>query len=424
MKNFFLVIFIFLITIEFSYASNDCSSCSIKDAPAEVLQKFIENQRTVLGNIANAVSWKKDTADLKTLQANFTKSINSIISFDNYFESFNYIVVELTTGVPAELRRDKTKLENELTNVQNQIEKSIKRRYSWVELTKDQVCDWIDESDNCSLTWSVLSVLTTLSKNNSNVLSLYENSILWQNTTKEDFILVPNSFYEEMIASYNKNTLMDCSMCEWWFFKKIWDKIKSISENMKSTWKATKYWIDAWNLLTWNVKESDLKKLEKDLLMKELARQWLTKEQSQIILENLRKFNDKWWFSTENNFIVNSINSWNNFVVKFIGFFDDVLIAIQNNPDNNKDTIEITDLPTEIDKKDATLILYKDMQEVYANLNKAAGIQSMIDEKSIDKLVRTHATLAKIISNLEKTVKPAQKVCNDQCWWVWNCTDY
>jgi hypothetical protein len=38
--------------------------------------------------------------------------------------------VELTTGVPVELRRDKTKIENELTNVQNQIEKSIKRRYS------------------------------------------------------------------------------------------------------------------------------------------------------------------------------------------------------------------------------------------------------------------------------------------------------
>jgi hypothetical protein len=32
--------------------------------------------------------------------------------------------------------------------------------------------------------------------------------------------------------------------------------------------------------------------------------------------------------------------------------------------------------------------------------------------------------MAKLISNLEKTVKPAQKVCNDQCWWVWNCMDY
>jgi hypothetical protein len=39
----------------------------------------------------------------------------------------------------------------------------------------------------------------------------------------------------------------------------------------------------------------------------------------------------------------------------------------------------------------------------------------MIDEKSIDKLIRVHATMAKLISNLEKTVKPAQKVCNDQC---------
>jgi hypothetical protein len=57
MKNFFLIIFILLIIIESSYASDDCSSsCTIKDAPAEILQKFIENQRTVLSNIANAVS--------------------------------------------------------------------------------------------------------------------------------------------------------------------------------------------------------------------------------------------------------------------------------------------------------------------------------------------------------------------------------
>lgn len=423
MKKYFIIIFIFLITIKSSYATDDCSSCSIKEAPAEVLQKFIKNQRTILSNIANAVSWKKDNKNLKTLQEDFTQSINNIISFDNYFESFNYIIAELTTSIPAEIRRDKTKIENELTNVQNQIEKSIKRRYSWVELTKDQICKWIDKNDNCNLTWNLLSILTELSKNNSNILSLYENSILWQNTTKVDFIIVPNTFYEEMIISYNKNTLMDCSMCEWWFFKKAADSIKAITENIKYTWKATKYWKDAWNLLTWNVKKTDLKKVEKDLLMKELARQWLTKEQSQIILENLRKFNDKWWFSTENNFIVNSINSWNSFVVKFIRFFDDVLIAIQKNS-WNKDTIEISYISTEINTKDSTYVLYTQMQEIYKNLNDVAWIQSMVDEKSIDKLIRIHATMAKLISNLENIIKPAQKVCNDQCWWLWNCMDY
>jgi hypothetical protein len=32
--------------------------------------------------------------------------------------------------------------------------------------------------------------------------------------------------------------------------------------------------------------------------------------------------------------------------------------------------------------------------------------------------------MAKLISNLENIIKPAQKVCNDQCWWLWNCMDY
>ncbi len=423
MKKYFIIIFIFLITIKSSYASDDCSSCSIKEAPADILQKFIENQKTVLANIKSAVWSQKDDTNLDTLEANFTRSINSIISFDWYFEDFNYIVLELTTTVPSEIRRDKTKIENQLTKVQNNIEQSIKKWYSWVQLKQDEICEWIDEDNNCTLSWSVLDVLTQISINSSNVLSLYKNSILWQNTTKEDFILVPSTFYQDMISSYNKNTLTNCSMCEGWFFKKISDSIKAISNYMKYTWKATKYWIEAWNLLTWDINKEDLEKLEKDLLEKELARQWLTKEQSQIILENLKKFNDKWWFSTENNFIINSINSWNNFVVKFIKLFDDVLIAFKDNF-STSDDMEVTYLPEEIEKKESTEIVYKDMQEMYENLNKAAWIQSMIDEKSIDKLIKIHITLAKIISNLEKTIEPAQKVCKDQCAWVWNCTSY
>jgi hypothetical protein len=59
--------------------------------------------------------------------------------------------------------------------------------------------------------------------------------------------------------------------------------------------------------------------------------------------------------------------------------------------------------------------MYIEMSKIYASLVKEASMQSIVDEKSIDKLLKIHTSLSKLISNLEKTVKPAQNVCKDQC---------
>lgn len=422
MKKVILIILVLFITINLTYAEDDCSLCTIKDAPADVLQKFIENQRTVISRITNKAKWKKDTLSLEDIETKFNQSMIDIINFDGYFDDFAYISLELFTSVPSEIRRDKLKIENELTNLQNYIERSIKRRYSWVNVSKDDICEWID---NCTLSWSVLGVLTELAKNNSNILSLYENSILGQNTVKEKLIIVPDTFYEELIKHYNKNTLMSCSTCKWWFFEQIAEKVKSISNNMKYTWKAIRYWKDAWALLIWDITDSELKKLEKDLLVRELARQWLSKSQAQIILNNLDKFYDKtwwWWFSTENNFITNSITSIISTLWKYINSFEDVISHLTE--EELKEWVNINRIPSEARKKDSTEEMYIEMQKIYASLVKEASMQSIVDEKSINKLLMIHTTLSKIISNLEKTVKPAQNVCKDQCAWVWNCTDY
>lgn len=421
MKKIIITIILLFSITNISYAGNDCSWCKIKDAPAEALQEYIENQRTIISRITNAAAWERDTMNLDVLEQKFNE-INSIIDFDSYYSDFEYILLELFTSVPREIKRDKIKIENELTYLQNYIERSIKRKYSWVSVTSDEICDDIE---NCNLSWSVLSVLTKLAENNSNILSLYKNSILWQNTVKEDFIIVPDTFYDDLIDSYNKNTLMSCSSCEWWYFNELKVKIKKISENMKSTWKSTKYWKDAWNLLTWKVTDAELKKLEKDLLTKELSRQWLTKSQSQIILNNLDKFYDStWWawFSTENNFISNSIASITYALWKYINTFNDVIAYIKE--EYIDDWIVITHITKEIAKKDATQEMYLDMQKVYASLVKEASMQSIVDEKSINKLISIHTSLSKLISNLEKTIEPAQNVCKDQCAWVWNCSDY
>lgn len=420
-----LITILFLTSFSFTYAEGGCSSCKIKDAPTKELQNYIENQKKVISRIKSKASWKTDTSSLTKIEEQFTSSMNSLLDFDTYFDDFNYIKLELFTSVPKEIRRDKIKIENELTKVQNEIEISIKRRYSGINVNWKDICQWVENCEKV-MSWTVLDVLTKIAKNNSKILSLYKNSILWQNTTKDRLYLVPDDFYEKLIKSYNKTTLMSCSQCDWWFFKEMSDKIKKISDNMKSTWNATKYWKDAWNLLIWNVTDADLKKLEKDLLTKELAAQWLSKKQSQIILDNLEKFYDKtwwWWYSTENNFISNTIASITNAIWIYIDTFSDVITYLKEQ-DFIWWWIPITIVATEMKKKDVTKEIYTDMWKVYSVLVKEASMQSIVDEKSIEKLIAIHTTISKIIQNLEKTVEPAQRVCKDQCWWVWNCNSY
>lgn len=425
MRKNILIILLLIINIPLTFAEGDCSSCTIKDAPAQVLQKYIESQKKVVSKIKSKAQWKKDWLKLNVISERFTKSINNLLDFDTYYDDFNFILLELFTSVPKEVRRDKIKIENELTKVQNEIERSIKRWYSWINVSSKEICDWID---NCNLSWSVLELLTDVAKNNIKVLTLYKNSILWQNTVKEKFILVPDTFYQDLINSYNKATIMSCSQCKWGFFQVISEKVKKISDNMKKTWDSTKYWKDAWNLLTWEITDAELKKLEKELLEKELARQWLTKSQSQIILNNLEKFYKKtwwWWYSTENNFISNTISYITNSLWKYINTFNDVLSYLKEQDFiSSRDWLEIKPLLDEKVKKDVTQAIYLEMWKVYSSLVKEASMQSIVDEKSLSELKKIHITLTKTISNLEKTVEPAQKVCKNQCLWIWNCTDY
>ncbi|NDK08720.1 hypothetical protein EOM39_05780 [Candidatus Gracilibacteria bacterium] len=425
MKKILIITFLLISSISFAYAEGSCSSCTIKDAPSKELQKFIENQKKIMSRIKSKAAGKTDKSSLLKIEEKFTVSINSLLDFDTYYDDFNYILLELFTSVPKEIRRDKTKIENELTKVQNEIERSIKRRYSGVSINSSDICSGIE---NCEKTMSgtVLDVLTKIAKNNSKILTLYQNSILGQNTKKDELYLVPDTFYQDLINSYNKTTLMSCSQCEGGFFNEMSEKIKKISDNMKSTGNATKYWKDAWNLLTGNVTDAELKKLEKDLLTKELANQGLSKKQSQIILDNLEKFYSKTGgggYSTENNFVSNTIKSIANSVGIYVDTFSDVISYLKEQDFLGGGQV-IHIVATEMKKKDETKAIYGDMGKMYSVLVKEASMQSIVDEKSIEKLITIHTTISKIIQNLEKTVDPAQKVCRDQCSGVGNCNSY
>lgn len=420
-KKFFLII---LLTFSFVQITNaDCSECKIKEAPAEFLQKYIEDQRIVVERLSKSSKWKDEKYTIDDIKWFFLQYINPTMDFQSYFVNYHFLLFETLSVVSPEIIRDKKLIEKELIFLQNVFVKNLKNWTLWNTIDSESLCSWIP---NCSLSGTVLEVLTQITNNNTRILLLYERSILWENIEKPDLILVYDYFYANLIETYNKATSMNCSTCEWWFYDVAWKRISDVSKKFKDVWNATKYWIDAWNLLTWNVKHDELKKLEKDLLIKELARQWFTKEQAKIIIENLEKYENSWWYALENNFIVNSLKAWWDFIVKTIDNYKNIILWIGDKtiPSDEEWQSNVNLLTEEFVKNDWTDTIYKSLQTVYVELNKEAWAQTIVDENAIINLIKTHSSLTKIIENLNATVSKSQDVCKRQCQWVWNCDNY
>lgn len=420
-KKFFLII---LLTFSFVQITNaDCSECKIKEAPAEFLQKYIEDQRIVVERLSKSSKWKDEKYTIDDIKWFFLQYINPTMDFQSYFVNYHFLLFETLSVVSPEIIRDKKLIEKELIFLQNVFVKNLKNWTLWNTIDSESLCSWIP---NCSLSGTVLEVLIQITNNNTRILLLYERSILWENIEKPDLILVYDYFYANLIETYNKATSMNCSTCEWWFYDVAWKRISDVSKKFKDVWNATKYWIDAWNLLTWNVKHDELKKLEKDLLIKELARQWFTKEQAKIIIENLEKYENSWWYALENNFIVNSLKAWWDFIVKTIDNYKNIILWIGDKTISSDEEWQsnVNLLTEEFVKNDWTDTIYKSLQTVYVELNKEAWAQTIVDENAIINLIKTHSSLTKIIENLNATVSKSQDVCKRQCQWVWNCDNY
>lgn len=433
-KKFTIILILFLSITRITYADDCSSSCAIESGPASVLQDYIKNERTIITRITNLTAWKtsststtssssynsivNNSTTLSRLNSRLIKWLNTITNYDDFYTSFYFFRDELFWSTPSQIKRDRNLIKNESDNLWNYMYTSIKKWTAQIEIASKDICDWID---NCNLSWTVLDILNELLDNNNKILSLFENSIMWRNTTTDTFIIVSDDFYKSMVSSYNKTTSEWCSKCEWWFFDKIKKGFSEISSNMENTWKATKYWVEAWNLLTWNMSTQEYQNVEKTLLAKELSRQWLSSSQSQIILNNLDKFNNNWWFSLENNFLVNSVNSWIQFIWKFLSPFNELIKSLSWS--KNQET-SIANINVNDSSENNTQNEYKNMQEVYITLNKQIWDQTNVDEATLNKLIQMHITLAKIIQNLKNTVEKSEAVCERQCSWVWNCTNY
>lgn len=425
MKKTIITSLLLILTLQSAFAE-----CSIKDSSADVLKDYIWNLRKVVSKVTSDLwqNWS-DKSTITKIEQDFIRGINRVIDFDWYYSSFEFTVLQLTNEVPYEIKRDRNLLKNELTYLQNYLERIVRRWYANNSI-KD-VCSWLE---NCTLSWNWQQVITELIKNTSKIITLYENSILGDSTTfsNSDFILVWPNFKDEFVKSYNKQILMDCSSSEWWFWDRASKSMEKISLDSQYMKDATKKWIEAWDLLTWKISKEEERQMERDLLRKELSRQWIPANQAQVIMDNLERYNQEWWFSAWNNFFTNSFNSIASAGWKFISTFWSFISWIADlwksiwsmfSSDSNW-WVSTEFINTETSSKDNTKLMFEKMQKLYAEEQLYAWQEVIIDEKIVDELIDLHINLSNIAKTLDWTVENSENACKEQSVWEWNCDDY
>lgn len=428
-------IFLQILTIFFSYILIintvfwDCTKCRIKDETAPVLYEYIKNLKKIISNITswiNSTSIDTENGIKKNISQTKIKIIqifNKMINWDWYYSYFDfYVMYSLRNEYIVEIWRDYNILEKESDWLEKYLKYIIQKWFSDINLTKKQVCNWLK---NCDFSWNLTDILWEIISNHEKVKNYYRLSIIWKKQNfKWELKIVNNNFLTNFWKYYNEFTTENCSECKWSFSDRLSESIEKIS-NWQKLWKD---WIRSWKeaiaILDWSLNNREYEKLERDLLEKELSRNGTSLKASETILNNLKKYNETWWFSLDNNFITNSFNYVKNSVASQIeDFSDSILQVFKRNKEISdwRENIAIQELLNIKKDLNKTKNVEEKIAEIYNKELPYASIQDNSTQNLQSRIILIHYNLVKAIKILEKTIKVSQKVCNSQAsnkWWI------
>jgi hypothetical protein len=438
MKHKLLILWLISISVLLTptITYGESSTCPIKNETAKSLTNYIKNLRKAVTNTNKSLLWKidkKDTGKLNVTWNEVTRIYNDIINWDWFYTDFSYyLTFPMLNDLPIAIDRDLSILENETDWLRNYLETIVSKWYSWVELTSDEVCDWVK---NCNLEWDTINIVWQLIKNNTQITTLYKQIVT--NPKQEhslDVILTEETsseFVTQLTNSYWKDTISDCNKLkgEGGEADSFWQRIDDAKEAIllnNELWKDwIKKWKDAWKLLVWSSDNKDYATLEHDLLAKELSKQWLSVNSQKIMLDNLAEFNSDSHSMLDNNFIQNSfeqiIKAW----VKVKDWFNEATKNLLDWEDtkeiNNEASVWISKLLNSTQKTNITESIKKNIDLIYREHIEYASIESYSTVKLQADVIKMHDKIKNSSEILRRTCELAVKVCNDQWKWKWNC---
>lgn len=433
MKNKLITFFVIFISISLNstYANN--SACKIKDSTDENIINYIDNNREVIKLITDEIINGSVSDEERSVKNNLKKNYeqikwpiiriyNEAFDFSWYFSYFKYYAVyPISNEVPYEVKRDYNLLEKESEGIKLIIEKVSERWLS--NTTIKNACEniWDDFVCNIEENIKVENLLSILLKNNTRILDLYRNVVIWEKQLDyDDLILVSEDFVKIIETNYNPTSNAECSK-DWWFFERIKEAIQNIW-TLNQEWKDwVQKWKDAVNLLLKkDMSDEEYQKIEKELLRKELSRQWISWDSQQNMLDALDKYNKNNWMSLDNNFLYNTFNNtWQKLEKEFKQFKKEVIWDFFE----KQDTPEISIWNTNLAKKNSQItadVEYR-VKELNEQLKNFESISEFDTNNVISKIIDIHIEIANSTEVLQNSCKVAVQACEKQDALRWNC---
>lgn len=401
-----------------------CSqTCKIKDTPAPLLKEYIDQNKKLIQNINVSIS--KITPPENSLKQQATNIYNQLFNWTDYYTQTEFLKINLTWTIPTPIKRDLELLENQSEVLSTLYKQLIKRWYTYEVL--NDICNWVS---HCDLDWTVKNIFVSIINNNNNILSFFRLSIMWrQSEFQKPLTLVWPTFTSEMYNYYNKHTLNDCWNCEWESWSTINKMISKASQNFKKWRDGIKDWKDAITLMKWwNTESTNYQERERELLQRELWKQWISWKQWDAILKNLDRYNNT-EYSNDNNSVDNSYNRFAqnvdmNNAAKAVTTFMDAIQQIRDQYSQNWEEVEsipLSAISTSTDNVTSSNDIMKELDIIYQSQIPFLAAQDLNSEKLQTRIIKMHIDLSQSINILDATIASAEKVCQDQDAWTWKC---
>lgn len=428
-KKFLIAIICFGLFPSSLFAEKQANwSCKIQDSSAQEITQYIKNVRTVITNINNYLSEQTPSdSKLSNTTSDISRILYQSVQWDGFMLDFDYyILTPLSNEVPSQMTRDVELLESETKWLRKYLKTITKWWYANIEIPTDKICQWVE---NCSLESTSRHVIWEIISNNI-ALTNYLKKILSSQSQQDNIeaILLPwdeTSFSLALNTYYWANARAQCSKEDGEFWQRIDKAIDAILLNNKESEEAIRKWEDAWELLIWAVNGETDENTEIDLLQKELSRQWLSTSQQDILIQNLKDFNNDSVSNLENNFITNSFKSIVDWWVKIYDGFKEAtswLFDEENTQKiNNEKSVWLSDFNTLAQNEIITESIKLQLDTAYQLQETFLSIQQYQVDSVIWELIDIHINIDQSIKTLEDKCRLAVKVCNSQWYWDGNC---
>ena len=417
--NFSIIFVLIFFNINTIFAWENCPI----ENNSSYLNNYLNNVHKVVQNVNNVVNKNKDKIPknnwifwkIQTIR-NISWSFNRLFSWRWYETELEYTILEQTKEIPKQLKTDIKILKKEAKSI-----RLANPNWENIEISLEEICSWID---NCNFSpykqYTAITVIEELKRSTNNYIYFIQNQInaFKIKDSKNQNILFVNK--KDLEKIYSKENIKACSFSEdknWkkWFFATIIERINNISF-INDTYKDwAKSWIEAIDLLySFNTNQN---KIEKQLLAKELQRQWIWWESASAIIWNLEAFNSSWtilwWKAWFFNSMQLQLNDFEEALEKKFPWYK------KWNPQNN--IIPTASIEKEITKlkniKKTEINIFSD----YEKLKNLALEENTNNDILLNRMIDMHLSISRMINILNKTCPIAVKVCNDQKRWLWDC---